>query len=290
MEIGLNLPVVNPSTTPGFLGALARRAEELGFAELYLGEHVVLFDDPADDYPGSEDGDAFFPAMAPLPDPIQTLTFLAACTERIRLATGVALIPQSNPVYTAKHVATLDWLSGGRFDFTIGIGWSREEFRACAVPFEQRSERCAEYVEVMKRLWCDALSSHSGPFYELPACRQYPKPVQRPHPPLWFGGTTDRALARVADLGTGWYVFDLTPAEVAERIARLGELLEARGRSLAEVHVGHGVYSRLPVTGDDVAGYRDAGVDQFVVSLVGPTVDDMWRQLDEFAVDLVGRY
>ena len=142
----------------------------------------------------------------------------------------------------------------------------------------------------MKRLWCDALSSHSGPFYELPACRQYPKPVQRPHPPLWFGGTTDRALARVADLGTGWYVFDLTPAEVAERIARLGELLEARGRSLAEVHVGHGVYSRLPVTGDDVAGYRDAGVDQFVVSLVGPTVDDMWRQLDEFAVDLVGRY
>ena len=78
MEIGLNLPVVNPSTTPGFLGALARRAEELGFAELYLGEHVVLFDDPADDYPGSEDGDAFFPAMAPLPDPIQTLTFLVA--------------------------------------------------------------------------------------------------------------------------------------------------------------------------------------------------------------------
>jgi hypothetical protein len=110
--------------------------------ELYLGEHVVLFDDPADEYRQSDDGTAFFPSMANLPDPIQTLTYLAACTSRIRLATGVVILPQRNPVYTAKHVATLDWLSGGRFDFTIGTGWRSEEYAACATPFDARGERC----------------------------------------------------------------------------------------------------------------------------------------------------
>ena len=122
MQIGLNLPVVNPEAAPAVLRELSVRAEALGFAQLYLGEHVGLFDDPADDYRQSDDGKAFFASMANLPDPIQTLTWLSASTEMIRFATGVALLPQRNPVYTAKHVATLDWLSGGRFNFAIGSG------------------------------------------------------------------------------------------------------------------------------------------------------------------------
>jgi probable F420-dependent oxidoreductase len=290
VEIGLNLPVVNPATTPTVLRMLAQRAEELGFAELYLGEHVVLFDDPADDYPGSDDGQAFFASQANLPDPLQTLTWLAALTDRIRLATGVALIPQRNPVYTAKHVATLDFLSGGRFDFTIGIGWNRDEFAACNVEWADRAERCREYVEVMKRLWCDPVSQFSGRFYELPACRSHPKPVQQPHPPLWFGGVSDAALARTADLGTGWYVFDLTPEELARGRQRLGELLEQRGRRPGEVTIAHGVWNRLPVSVELVEEYRRAGCDQFVVSLVGPTLADMTDQLEWFARELVGRF
>jgi probable F420-dependent oxidoreductase len=289
MDIGLNLPVVNPAATPAFLRDIAMRAEELGFAELYLGEHVVLFDAPADLYRQSDDGSAFFPSMANLPDPIQSLTFFAACTSRIRLATGVAILPQRNPVYTAKHVATLDWLSGGRFDFAIGTGWSSEEYAACATPFESRGERCREYIEVMRRLWCDPVSSFSGRFYELPACRQHPKPVQKPHPPLWFGGFGEATYRRVAELGSGYYGFDQTPAEIAAVRERLGELLAERGRSLGEITISHGVYNRLPVSTDTLAQYHAAGVDQFVVSLRAADQNGMRAELEWFGREFVGR-
>ena len=290
MDIGINLPVVNPATDPAFLRDIAVRAEELGFAELYLGEHVVLFDDPADEYRQSDDGTAFFPSMANLPDPIQTLTYLAACTSRIRLATGVVILPQRNPVYTAKHVATLDWLSGGRFDFTIGTGWSSEEYAACATPFDARGERCREYVEVMRSLWCDPVSSFSGRFYELPACRQHPKPVQQPHPPLWFGGFGDATFRRVADLGSGYYGFDQTPAEIAVVRQRLAELLTERGRRIEDITISHGVYNRMPVSLQTLAEYRDAGVDQFVVSLRGAEQSAMREELERFGRELVGRF
>jgi probable F420-dependent oxidoreductase len=127
------------------------------------------------------------------------LAFLAAHTARVRLGTGICLVPQRNPVYTAKEVATVDWLSGGRFDFGVGVGWLAEEFRALDVAFERRGDRCREYLDVMRRLWCDSVSAFAGSFYDLPASRQYPKPVQQPHPPICFGGESDAAMRRVAD-------------------------------------------------------------------------------------------
>lgn len=290
MDIGLNLPVVNPAATPALLRELAVRAEQLGFAELYLGEHVVLFDDPADAYRQSDDGKAFFASMANLPDPIQTLTWLAATTERIRLATGVALLPQRNPVYTAKHVATLDWLSGGRFDFGIGVGWSTDEFAACGVPFEHRGDRCREYVAVLKSLWCDPISSHSSTYYELAPCRQHPKPVQQPHPPLWFGGFGDATFRRVADLGQGYYGFDQTPDEIGAVRRRIAELAQARGRSIDDITIAHGVYNKLPSALDQLDEYAAAGVDQFVVSLLGTTADELRAQLEWFGAHVVGHH
>lgn len=288
MEIGLNLPV-SPAATPALLKQIARRAELLGFAELYLGEHVVLFDQPADAYPSSDDGKAFFPADTALPDPLVAHAFFAAATDRIRLATGVMLLPQRNPVYTAKHVATLDWLSGGRLDLTIGIGWSREEFDACNVPWAERGARADEYVEVMRRLWADPVSEFSGSFYSLPACRQYPKPVQRPHPPLWFGGWSDAALDRAARLGDGWYGFDLPAATIAERVRRLRELMAARGRAASAVKIVCGGYSLLPQTLGDLAAYRDAGAAQFVVSLTEYDPPGMLAQLDSYADRFIGK-
>src|SRR5205807_3887426 len=129
------------------------------------------------------------------------------------------------------------WLSNGRFDFGIGVGWLAEEYAAVAVPFDHRGDRCREYVEVMKRLWSDEVSAHKGRYYELPACRQYPKPAQRPHPPIHFGGESDAALRRVADLGQGWYTFNRLPDDVPERLAALGRLLEERGRSRSELEI-----------------------------------------------------
>ncbi|HLG85645.1 MAG TPA: LLM class F420-dependent oxidoreductase [Alphaproteobacteria bacterium] len=288
MEIGLNLPV-SPAATPAALKDIARRAEALGFAELYLGEHVVLFDRPVDDYPSSDDGKAFFPADTSLPDPLVAHAFIAAATEHIRLATGVMLLPQRNPVYTAKHVATLDWLSGGRFDLTIGIGWSREEFEACSVPWEERGARAEEYVEVMRRLWRDPVSEFSGRFYTLPACRQYPKPVQRPHPPLWFGGWSEAALDRTARLGDGWYGFDMPADAVAGHVARLREMLDARSRPARAVKISCGGYSVMPRTLDALAEYKRAGVEQFVFSLTETNREGMLAELDLLAHRFIGK-
>jgi probable F420-dependent oxidoreductase len=287
MEIGLNLPVSNPLVTPEILREIAVAAESRGFAELYLGEHVVLFDKPSDGYPSSDDGEAFFPASAPLPDPLVTHAFIAACTRRIRLATGVMLLPQRNPVYAAKHVATLDWLSGGRFDCAIGLGWSSEEFEACDVPWAERGARAEDYIGVMRTLWSDPVSHYEGRFYSLKPCRQYPKPVQRPHPPLWFGGWTDAALSRAARLGDGWYGFDLTAEATAERIGRLRTFIAEQGRPTDSVKICCGGYSLQPQSRDELRAYHDAGVQQFVLTPTETEPAKIMAQLDHLAGEFV---
>lgn len=287
MRIGLHASTINPLATPEFLELVGRRAEENGFASLWVGEHVVLFDEYRSAYPYSADGELFLSRESGLLEPLQALAFLAGVTRRIRLGTAVCLLPQRNPVYTAKEVTTADWLSNGRLDFGIGIGWSREEFEAAAVPWERRAARCREYVEVMRRLWEDPVSEFAGEFYRLPPCRHYPKPVQRPHPPLYFGGESEAALARVADFGSGWHGFNLLPEQAAERIRRLGQLLEQRGRSLADVDVTVGTYL-LPVDRDALARYRDAGVDQVVLLALVESRDAMAAELDRMAAELVG--
>ena len=215
---------LSPAGTPEYLRTLGTAAEEPGFHSLWIAEHVVLFDDYASHYPYSADGRIPACGKSGFLDPFDALAFLAACTTRVRLGTGICLVPQRNPVYTAKEAATVDWLSGGRLDFGVGVGWLAEEFRALGVPFERRGERCRDYLEVMRRLWCDPVSAFAGEFYELPACREYPKPVQQPHPPIYFGGESEAALRRVADVGQGWYPFSLEPEELAERLVVLDQL------------------------------------------------------------------
>jgi len=195
----------------------------------------------------------------------ETLTYLAACTNDTRLGTAVCLVPQRNPVYTAKSVATLDWLSGGRVDFGIGVGWLREEFAALNQPFEQRGARTDEYLEVMRRLWRDEESTHEGPHYTLPPCRMYPKPVQTPNPPVYVGGETDVALRRVARLGDGWHGFNHLPASAAECVGRLDRFLADEGRSRDDIDITVCAYMQ-PVAPGLLSAYRDAGVRQLVLT------------------------
>jgi probable F420-dependent oxidoreductase len=219
-------------------------------------------------------------------DLFSTLAFLARATERVRLGTAICLLPQRNPVITAKEVATVDWLSGGRLDFGIGIGWLREEFEALDAPFERRADRCREYVEVMRRLWCDEVSEYQGEFYELPSCRMNPKPVQEPHPPIYFGGESDAALRRVAHMGDGWHGFNHLPESAATHLARLERLLADRGRERADIDVTVCTYLQ-PVQPSHVPEYRDAGVDQLVLCPfavdVGGIKDAINRLADEYA-------
>jgi len=286
MKIGLFAPLGLPFATPEYLRALARGAEERGFHSLWVAEHVVLFDDYASTYPYAPDGRIPAPPEAGILEPMTSLAFLAAETERIRLGTGICLVPQRNPVYTAKEVANLDHVSGGRFDFGVGVGWLAEEFQVCATPFERRGARCRSYVEVMKRLWCDPVSEHEDEFYELPACRMYPKPVQKPHPPIHFGGESAAAMRRVADQGQGWYGFDRDPRQAAEGVARLERILEERGRPRSEIQVSVSPYMK-PVGADDLPRYREAGVDQVIALCVGGDPDSLRAALDRLAEEWV---
>jgi probable F420-dependent oxidoreductase len=288
MRVGIFIATVNPIATPEQLGALAGGAEEGGFSSLWVGEHAVLIDEYESRYPYADDGKIPLTGEAGLLEPFDTLSFLAGVTSTVRLGTAVCLLPQRNPVYTAKQASTVDWLSEGRLDLGIGVGWLRDEFEAVAAPFAQRAQRTREYVEVMRRLWCDDVSEYQGEFYSLPSCRMYPKPIQRPHPPLYFGGESDAALRRVADLGQGWHGFNLDPDGAAERTSRLEQLLGERGRSLSEIDVTVSSYLK-PVEPKSLAAYRDAGVDQLVLPAFARDATDARALVAELSEKFVER-
>ena len=285
MKVGLFLPTFGAGHRPEFLRALAETAEAVGAASLWAPEHVVLVDAPASRYPYSEDGSFPLDASAGgLGDPFTVLTYLAAVTTRVRLGTGICLVPQRNPIYTAKMVAGLDVLSNGRVDFGVGIGWLAEEFAALGVPFARRAQRTRAYLEVMRQLWMEPVASYASEFYTLPPVRFEPKPVQRPHPPIIFGGESDAALGRTADIGQGWFGWNVTPETTKERVGALARLLAARGRRLADVSITVSPYLRPVHDLEAIARYRDAGAEQVVLLLgVAGSAHEIRR-----AVEMVG--
>ncbi len=287
MKIGIFALFNNPEADRDQVRSFGETADARGFHALWIGEHTVLFDDYRSAYPYTPDGSLPLPREAGMLDLFTTLSFLAACTERIRLASGICILPQRNPVLAAKEAANVDWLSGGRLDLGIGVGWSRQEFEALGAPWERRGARTDEYVEVLRRLWCDEVSEFKGEFYAFEPCRMDPKPVQRPHPPLYFGGNSAAALDRVARLGDGWLALGQSPAALARDVARLREGLERAGRAGAAVEVAV-MPAPGPLDRDAAARYRDAGATQLVASpprARGEPVADAIHRLADAVLD-----
>ncbi len=279
MRLDLWMATASPFATAEVLATVGAEAEARGYGGIWVPEHVVLFDDYASAYPYAEDGRMPAPPGTGMLEPLTTLSFLAACTSTVRLGTGIMLLPQRNPVYAAKEVATLDWLSNGRADLGVGVGWLKEEFDALGVPWPRRGARTDEYLDVLSTLWCDDPSSFDGVVTSLPPCSMFPKPVQSPHPPVYIGGESDAALARTARAGQGWLTFGRTPDEVAAPLARLTELLEAEGRSRDEVTVTVCPYF-APLDADILEAYRRAGADAVAALLVPLDVDTVRQGLD----------
>jgi len=287
MDIGAFVPLATPNATPSFLRALGPALEERGFESVWVPEHVVLFDDYDSHYPYAPDGKFPGGGDTGLLDPLSALTYLAAVTDTLRLGTGICLIPQRNPVYTAKQVADLDVLSGGRVDFGIGIGWLREEFEVLEVPFERRGQRADDHIAVMKSLWTEETSSYQGELYTLPECRMYPKPMQTPHPPIHVGGESDAAMARAARSGQGWYGFNRLPDQVPEALVRLDAALAAEGRSRGDDDFAVTICPYFnPVDRAALERYEEMGVDRVVVVVFAFDVDGLQTTLDAMAADL----
>jgi probable F420-dependent oxidoreductase len=279
MDVGLFVPLGAGNATPELVRAVGREAEGRGFESVWVPEHVVLFDDYDSSYPYAEDGRFPTGGDAGMIEPFTALTYLAAVTDRIRLGTAICLVPQRNPVYTAKAVTDLDSLSGGRVEFGVGVGWLREEFEALGMPFDRRGKRTDEYLAAMRSLWSDEVSEYHGELYDLRPCRMYPKPVQMPHPPIHVGGETDAALRRVARLGQGWFSFGRLPEDLPAALDRLDAALSAEGRSRGDITLSVSPYLH-PVSPESVARYAELGVDRLIVLCLAFNLDVLRSQLD----------
>ncbi len=279
MQLGLFTPLRSPVATGEFLGQLGRQCEERGIASLWLGEHVVTFPAYESKYPGASDGVFRFPEGSGLMDMVASIGYLAACTTTLRLGTGICILPQNNPVYVAKEYATLDFLSNGRLEFGVGVGWSWEEFEACGVPFERRGARCDEYLEIIRTLWCDDVSSYDGEFYQLKPCHMFPKPIQKPMVPVTIGGHSKAALKRAAKYGTGWYGINLDPVGTAAVLAELDTYLAAEGRDRTDFKVVMGA------TADEfdprlIDQFAEVGVTELLVPFLRQGTKHLEANLD----------
>jgi len=229
----------------------------------------VMVDRSASRYPYAPDDQIAVPADADWLDPMIALSFAAAATSTIRLATGVLLVPEHNPVTLAKQAASLDRLCHGRLALGIGVGWSQEEFAALGIPFERRGARTDEYLMAMRTLWREDPASFTGEFVDFADIRVNPKPVRDGRIPIIVGGNSDRALGRIARIGDGWYGFNLTgAAHASERITRLRTLCETAGRDPSELDIAVSLdHHPGPQDYDDLA---QLGVNELVLVAAPP--------------------
>ena len=263
MRLGLHALGIGVGARRAVIDAVAVAAEARGFSTIWSGEHVVMVDSGESRYPYSADGQIAVPAAADWLDPLVGLSFVAAATRRIEVATGVLLLPEHNPVLLAKQTASLDALAGGRLTLGVGVGWSREEFAALGVPFERRGRRAAEYVAAMRVLWREDVASFAGEFVTFDSVRVNPKPIRSRQIPIVVGGNSDAALRRVAAWGDGWYGFNLAGVDaVRERIAVLRELCREQGRDVHELHLAVALDGGEP---GDLAALSELGVTELVL-------------------------
>jgi probable F420-dependent oxidoreductase len=265
MKIGTFSTFMSPICTPQMIGEFAQSAESIGLDSLWMGEHVVLFDQTESPYPGSATGKLPVPEGGGMLDTVATFGYLAACTKTLRFGTGITLLPQRNPVYTAKEFTTLDWLTQGRIDFGIGVGWCKEEVIACGYNFNDRGKRCDEILQMMKQLWTEPVAEFHGEFYDLAPCRMDPKPVQKPHIPIIVGGHSSAGFRRAAKYGNGWYGFQMDLVATAQVTLQLDAALAKEGRNRDDFQLV--ITPPYQVTADMVKGYEDLGVDQLIVHL-----------------------
>lgn len=212
MKIGISLPHLGPVASPEAIKAVAQRAEELGYDALWVLERTLVPVDPMNPYPASRDGrlpDQYKIVV----DPIETLTFAAAHTRKIRLGTSVIVINNHNPLILARRLASLDFLSGGRLICGFGVGWSKDEILAAGNPYDQRGARADEFVRVLKKIWTEDPVEFSGQFFTIPKSFIGPKPVQKPHPPIIFGGFVGKTFGRIIEYGNGWNPVSGIPLE-----------------------------------------------------------------------------
>ncbi len=255
MKFGLFGINFGACAAPATAAKVAREAESVGFESLWTGEHVVLPDPQVPPSPAAP--------LTPMLDPAVTLAFVAAHTKSIRLGTGIIILPQRNPVVLAKELASLDVLSDGRLIFGIGIGYLKPEFEAIGAPFYYKGPRTEEFLAAMLALWTMEKPAYHGRFVSFGGVNAMPRPAQKPHPEIVFGGRTPDAFSRAARLAKGWYGFALDADATAKCVEGLRDACAKAGRRFEELEIS--VTPRGPVDRDAARRFADLGVHRLIL-------------------------
>ena len=316
MKYGIMLPSRGDMALPDNIIPIAQKADEVGFTVMMFPDHIVMPNDFDSPYPYTPNG--IFPATDTneATEQLTMLAFLAGLTERIRLVTSVMIVPHRPPILTAKVLSTIDVLSRGRMTVGVGVGWLRREFEALQTPpFEERGAVTDEYIRMFKELWTSDSPSFEGKYHSFSDLTFLPKPVQKPHPPIWVGGESRRAMRRAAELGEGWQPIGTnnrhplaSPEQLAAAMRRLDRYVEQAGRPQGSVEVisrmhgysldtnggGPDSADRPVFSGSaeqiasDIRRYEDMGVSHLIAAFVpvaqlASTKEEMIRDMELLA-------
>jgi len=285
MRIGLFATNIGPCVSPDGLARVARAAEAADLDSLWTGEHVVLPDPQVPPSP--------LPPDVPILDPAIALTFMAAHTTRIRLGTGIIILPQRNPLVLAKELASLDVLSKGRLVFGIGVGYLKPEFDALNVPFDHKGARSEEFLKAMLAIWTMEKPALRGRFFSFAGVRAAPRPAQRPHPEIVFGGHSPEAFRRAARLARGWYGFALDVDRTRACLEGLRTACREVGRRFEDLEISvtpAPESERLLLDRDAARRFADLGVHRLIVfSPRVRDIEDVLRVVGEAERELVGK-
>jgi probable F420-dependent oxidoreductase len=281
---------------------VATRADALGFDSVWVGDHVIIPQHIASLYPYSPTGTPPFKPDEAVLEPLTLLSYLAGCTSRVRLGISVLIVPYRNPLYSAKVLSTLDVLSAGRVICGVGAGWMREEFEALGVDFDRRGEETDEWLRIFKVCWQDSDPAYHGKRYAFDSIKFEPKPVQKPHPPIWVGGNSRRAMRRAVELGDAWHPGWSRPDQLAGQVKELAVIAERAGRDPASLDVtllrplqileSSPQGSHRPLIGHaeqvaaDIRAYERIGVSHLVFGFRTTNGQDMLQQVERFAAEV----
>jgi probable F420-dependent oxidoreductase len=314
MQFGLSAPFRGPMANPEDLRAIAQAAERLGFRYMTVSDHILCPRSIDAKYPYADDGE--FPwtqgGGGDCMEQFTLMAWLCAATTKLRLLTSVVVIPHRNPLFMAKSIATMDVLSGGRVSIGCGTGWMREEFEALGIaPFEKRGQVTNEYIGAMKALWTQDNPSYDGEFVKFRDVIFDPKPVQKPHPPLWIGGESGPAMRRVAAVGDVWYPFASNPKfrlasadAYRDRAQRVQQAVAEAGRDPADVGLAYNSPyhsekavqldgKRVAMTGtaeqraEDARAFAEAGATTMMVNLTANTRAEMLDRMERFSAEVM---
>lgn len=301
MRFGFHAINLGPMATPDAVRQIVATAEQHKIDSMWTGDHVINATTITSTYPYSPTGTFPLGPEELILEPLTFMGFLVGQTSTLQIGVSVLIVPYRNPVVTAKSLSTLDFLSGGRVIVGVGSGWMKEEFDALGVPFAERGAQTDEFIRVFKEIWTNPQPRFAGKYTQFSGITAYPQPVQRPHPPIWVGGNSKRAMRRALELGDGWQPGWSRPDQLSQELQDFQRVAERVGRDPKTVELSllrpmqildRSAEPRRPLIGtpeqiaEDIRDYQKLGVRHLVFSFRTRNLSEILDTIERFATQV----